>query len=66
MGSRAAETPAQQLTAMTPEKMETTRSQAPAKTQRAQSCKVVLKELRPQDPCTTLRVGAEDPMIVLC
>lgn len=29
-----------------------------------QSCKVVLKELRPQDPCTTLGVRGEDPMTV--
>lgn len=36
----------------------------PSPTKDPQSAKVVLKELRPEDPCTTLGVGGEDPMIV--
>ena len=36
----------------------------PRPAQDPQNCKVVLKELRPQDPCTTLTVGGKDPMTV--
>lgn len=36
----------------------------PSPSKDPQGYKVVLKELRPQDPCTTLRAGDEDPMNV--
>lgn len=61
MGSGAAETPAQQLRARTPEKMET---QSPQPHQRSSKLKNSSERIEAPGHLHYPRVGGKDPMIV--